>query len=100
MGRNGLGPGKTLSSPREPRSKLLFASKVSEAGVCFRDRGRVSNKLGHKSLKVNSTVEMGFQKAKAALSEMEILSQIAFLPFLSLLSLLLKEKYIRTLVLY
>lgn len=38
MGRNGLEQGKPLSSPKEPRSKLLLAHKASEPEVCCRDR--------------------------------------------------------------
>ena len=90
-----------MEFPKEPRRKLLFVSKVSEPEeYCRETLPRVSNKLGHKSLKVSSRVEIGFQEANTALSEMKVSSPLAFLPFLSHLALLPNKKYIRTLGLY
>lgn len=41
---------KTLSSPKEHRSKLLFVSKGVRTRGMLQRQGRVSNKLGHKFL--------------------------------------------------
>lgn len=75
---------KHCVSPKEPRSKLLIVSKLWGPEVRRRDGEGLTNRLGHKSLKVNPRVGPGFQKADKALPGAEILSQLPPFPFLPL----------------
>lgn len=80
MGRNGLRQGKTRISPKSPEANSYLSASCQNQEYTA-ETGRVSNKLGHKSLKVRSRAEMGFQKVNKVLSEMEISSPIGFFLF-------------------
>lgn len=70
-------------SPKEPRSKLFNCQQDCEDQKYATEMGEgLTNRLGHKSLKVNPRVGPGFQKADKALPGAEILSQHPPFPFL------------------
>lgn len=64
--------GKNTEFPQRAQKQTLICHQGVRTRSRLQRQGRVSNKLGHKSLKVSSREEMGFQKANKALPEMEI----------------------------
>lgn len=84
MGRNELGQGKTLGFPQRAQERTLNGQQDCEdqKHVATEMGEGLTNRLGHKSLKVNPRVGLGFQKADKALPGAEILSQHPPFPFL------------------
>jgi len=83
--------------PKSPEANSYLSARCQNQKYAA-ETGESLKQAGTRVLEGQFQSRDDFQKAKEALSEMEILSQIAFLPFLSHLSLLLKEKYIRSLL--
>lgn len=82
-GRNELGQGKTLGFPQRAQKQTLNCQQDCEDQKYTTEMGEgLTNRLGHKSLKVNPRVGPGFQKADKALPGAEILSQHPSFPFL------------------